>query len=56
MLAGFLPLSPDNDDRNIGGKPGEGSGEGGDVLSDTYDNENAMFQSYLSNILKKETV
>ena len=34
MLAGFLPLSPDDDDRNIGGKPGEGSGEGGDVLSD----------------------
>ena len=37
MLAGFLPLSPDNDDRHIGGKPGEGSGEGGDVLSDVDD-------------------
>ena len=37
VLAGFLPLSPDNDDRNIGGKPGEGSGEGGDILSDVDD-------------------
>ena len=33
MLAEFLPLSPE-DDRHICGKPGEGSGEGGDVLSD----------------------
>jgi len=34
VLAGFLPLSPEDDDRHICGKPGEGSGEGGDVLSD----------------------